>query len=109
MTPPPAITADHLHDAGGEVARTAWQDAVRLAPRSEHDDVAEELKQEFRRGDLDVQRSFARALIELGDAGRDGAHRSRSTGTEPTRLHAAATLRLIKDPESTFILDSGDA
>ena len=104
----PAITAAHLHDSDDDVARTAWRAAVSLAPLSAHDILAHELKQEFGRGDLNVQRSLARALIELGDAGEDVARRFRVTGTEPARLHAAATLRLFEDPESTFFLDPGD-
>lgn len=104
-----AITPEHLHDADDEVARTAWRAAVALAPFEAHADLARELRAEFGRGDLDVQRSLARAFVELGDAGAAVARAVRVGGEPGARMHAAAALRLIEDPESTFFLDPRDA
>lgn len=101
----PAITNDHLHDLDDEVARTAWRAAVGLAPETEHDALAHELKRELGRGDLDVQRSLARALVELGAAGEAVAQASLIDDDPEVRMHAAATIRLIHDPEATFYLD----
>jgi len=105
----PAITSEHLHDPDDEVARTAWRTAVGLAPETEHDALADELKREFGRGDLDVQRSLARALAELGAAGEKAARASLIGDNAAVRTHAAATMRLIHDPEATFYLDPGEA
>lgn len=104
-----AITSEHLHDPDDEVARTAWRASAGLAPYSEWEALANQLKQEFGRGELDVQRSLARALVELGDAGEAVAHASLVAGSSRVRIHAAATLRLINDPDATFYLDSKDA
>lgn len=105
----PAITREHLHDTDDEVARTAWRTAVGLAPQDAHRSLADELKLELGRGDLDVQRSLARAFVELGDLGAKAAQASLLSGNEAARIHAAATLRLIDDPEATFYLDPSDA
>lgn len=104
----PFITVEHLHDEDDEVARTAWRAAVGLAPISAHDSLASELASEFGRGDLDLKRSLARALVELGEPGRLAAVAVRSaaaSAADPAvRLHAEATLRLFEDPEATFYL-----
>ncbi len=101
----PAITVAHLHDADDEVARTAWRTAVGLAPHSKHDALAGDLKHEFGRGDLDVQRSLARAMVDLGDSGEKATREALLAGDPRVRIHAAATLRLIHDPEASFYLD----
>lgn len=103
-----AITDAHLHDADDEVARAAWRVAVGLAPEPAHSALAHALSKELGRGDLDVQRSLARALAELGDAGEGAARASLTAGGAAVRVHAAATLRLIEDPDATFYLDPGD-
>jgi len=105
----PAITDEHLHDPDDEVARTAWRTAVVLAPETEYGALASELKVELGRGDLDVQRSLARAFVELGEAGNEAAHQGRVSGSAAARIHAAATIRLIDDPGATFYLDPGDS
>ncbi|CAG7609851.1 hypothetical protein LEUCIP111803_01249 [Leucobacter soli] len=105
----PAITSEHLHDANDEVARTAWRTAVGLIPDPERGALADELKLEFGRGDIDVQRSLARAFVELGDVGEKAAQASLLAADTAVRMHAAATIRLIDDPEATFYLDPGDA
>ncbi|MFC5337136.1 HEAT repeat domain-containing protein [Leucobacter denitrificans] len=104
----PAITMAHLHDTDDEVARTAWRTATGLAPLQEHDALAGELKHEFGRGDVDVQRSLARAMVDLGDSGEKATREALLAGAPRVRIHASATLRLIHDPEATFYLDPGD-
>lgn len=105
----PSITSEHLHDADDEVARTAWRAAVGLAPETAHETLANELRREFGRGALEVQRSLARALVELGAAGERVAKASLIDPDAAVRMHAAATIRLLRDPEATFYLDPGDA
>lgn len=100
----PSITAAHLHDPNDEVARTAWRAAAGLAPYDENDQLARELAAEFGRGDLPLQRSLARALIELGDAGERATQAALLDERAAVRAHAEATLRLFEDPESTFYL-----
>ncbi|GAB2555041.1 HEAT repeat domain-containing protein [Leucobacter ruminantium] len=102
-----AITPAHLHDADDEVARAAWRTAAGLAPLDTHADLAREFSRELGRGDLDVKRSLSRAFVELGEDAIpalqavtiDAAHDSE------TAQHARATLRLIEDPEATFVLE----
>lgn len=102
-----AITAAHLHDPDDEVARAAWRTAAGLAPLDTHADLAREFSRELGRGDLDLKRSLSRAFVELGEDAIpalqavtiDAAH-----GSE-TAQHARATLRLIEDPEATFVLE----
>lgn len=101
----PAITADHLHDADDEVARTAWRAAASLVPFDERDALAGELAGELGRGGLEVQRSLSRALLELGDAGESVVARAEHAAGEPARAHARATLRLFEDPDATFFLE----
>lgn len=100
------ITPAHLHDPNDEVARTAWRAAVQLAPNGGERALADELASELGRGDIDVQRSLARAFVELGedaDSVLDAATRS---GSWAVRAHAAAAQRIVADPESTFYLDA---
>jgi len=103
----PAITADHLHDPDDEVARSAWRAAASLVPFDERDALAGALAAELGRGDLEVQRSLSRALLELGDAGESAAARAERAAGEPVRAHARATLRLFEDPDAAFFLEAG--
>lgn len=100
----PAVAADHLHDPDDEVARAAWRTAAGLAPEGERDRLATELVAELGRGDLEVMRSLSRAFAELGEAAGP-ALRAAEAGGGAVARHAAATLRLLDDPESTFFLD----
>jgi HEAT repeat protein len=104
-----AITKEHLHDLDDEVARTAWRTAVGLAPHTEHTALANELKLELGRGDLEIQRSLARALGELGESGEKVAQASLLDGNSAVRMHTAAVIRLTHDPEATFYLDPHDS
>ena len=105
-----AITAAHLHDPDIEVARAAWRTAAGLAPEEERPALARELAAELGRGDLDAMRSLSRAFVELGDAAVPAVEAATLGGAEPDAAdpaarHARATLRLIEDPVSTFVLD----
>lgn len=100
-----AITAAHLHDADDEVARAAWLAAAGLAPIDEHAALAEELALEFGRGDLDVMRSLSRAFVELGDAAIPVLSAANDGSDSIAARHARATMRLLEDPEATFVLE----
>lgn len=99
------ITPTHLHDADDEVARAAWRTAVGFVPNGAEPELAQDLAQELGRGDLDVQRSLARAFVELGEAADPVLSSATRSGDAGVRAHAAATLRIAEDPESTFYLD----
>lgn len=102
-----AIRSDHLHDPDDEVARAAWRSAAGLAPEDSAVDLATELALELGRGDLDVHRSLSRAFAELGEAAvrvLEVVERS-TAATGAARVHARATLRLIDDPEASFVLE----
>lgn len=103
----PAITPAHLHDPDDEVARAAWRTAAGLAPHDEHGALARELVRELGRGDLDVKRSLSRSLVELGEAALpalDAVTIEVAADSDIAR-HARATLRLIDDPEASFVLE----
>lgn len=105
----PAITSAHLHDPDPEVARTAWRTAAGLAPAGQRAGLARELVRELGRGDTDLKRSLSRALVMIADAA-DGLLQTAAKDKRPAvRVHARATLRLIADPDSTFVLAPADA
>ena len=97
-----AITDDLLHDEDPEVARTAWRAAVALVPPGEEATLAAQLLVELGRRDFDVQRSLSRALVELGDAAVSGLAAAPTHPDPRVRAHAAATERLLADPDSDF-------
>ena len=100
-----AITSGHLHDADDEVARAAWRTAAGLVPYDERGVLARELALELGRGDLTVMRSLSRAFVELGEAGEPALHAATIAENEVAARHARATLRLLEDPEATFVLE----
>lgn len=99
------ITAEHLHDADDEVARAAWRTAAGLVPYDSREVLARELARELGRGDLTVMRSLSRAFVELGEAGEPALHAATIDENEIAAKHARATLRLLEDPEATFVLE----
>ena len=99
------ITSGHLHDADDEVARAAWRTAAGLVPYGERGVLARELALELGRGDLTVMRSLSRAFAELGEAGEPALHAATIGESEVAAKHARATLRLLEDPEATFVLE----
>lgn len=98
----PAITAELLHDAEDEVARTAWRAAATLVPEAEAARLAEELSSEFARGDYTTQRSLSRALAALGDAAAPVIERAKKHRRAAVRTHAIATEGLMKYPDAGF-------
>lgn len=100
-----SITSGHLHDADDEVARAAWRTAAGLVPYDERGVLARELALELGRGDLTVMRSLSRAFVELGEAGEPALHAATIGENEVAAKHARATLRLLEDPEATFVLE----
>lgn len=97
-----AITPALLHDAEAEVARAAWRAAVVLVPAAEERMLVAELVRELGRGDLEVQRSLSRALVELGDAAVPALATASTVADERVRAHATATEALLRDPDSGF-------
>jgi HEAT repeat protein len=90
----PAITRALRTDADDEVARAAWRAAVVLVPPGSEPGLAEMLATQLGRGNRETQLSLSRALIALGEV------------IEPilraVRQHAAATERLLHDPDAGF-------
>ena len=91
-----------LDDPDVQVARTAWRTAVVLVPAGEQAALAAGLAGQLGRGEADVQRSLSRALAELGAAATAVVEAAAATGAEDVRVHAAATARLIDDPDLDF-------
>lgn len=99
----PAITSALLRDADDDVARSAWRAAVALVPDDQRPSLARDLASQFGRGSRDVQRSLSRALVGLGeDAIAPVLHDALSSPTAIVRAHAAATERLLHDPDAGF-------
>jgi HEAT repeat protein len=99
----PAITRALLRDPNDEVARSAWRAAVALVPEAQKRELAAELGAQFGRGDRDVQRSLSRSLVALGaDAVEPVLHKAMASNDPAIRAHAAATERLLRDPNASF-------
>ena len=103
------ITAEHLHDVDDEVARAAWRAAAGLVPYDEREALARLLVLELGRGDLTVMCSLSRAFVELGEAGLPALLAATLSEGDASReavvKHAQATIRLLEDPEATFVLE----
>lgn len=91
-----------LHDADDEVARTAWRAAVAFVSEEGAADLVADLVTELGRGDHEVRRSLSRALAELGTAAEVALSATASSNSEAVRVHAAATRRLLADPDADF-------
>jgi HEAT repeat protein len=98
----PAITRSLLRDADDEVARSAWRAAVVLAPDGDKPRLAAELAAQLGRGDREVRLSLSRALIALGDAAEPALCAAEASADAAVRAHAAATRRLLDDPDAGF-------
>lgn len=86
----PAITGALIADPDDEVARAAWRTAVALVPPGQESALAGRLASQLGRGGRETQLSLSRAMIGLGDA------------IGPILRHAAATERLLDDPDAAF-------
>ena len=98
----PAITSDLLFDADDDVARAAWRTAAGLVPEANRARLAADLATQLGRGGREVRLSLSRALAMLGDAALPVLAQAGASTNEVVRAHAAATLRLIEDPDAAF-------
>ncbi|BEH02822.1 HEAT repeat domain-containing protein [Brooklawnia propionicigenes] len=98
----PQITDGLLGAPDDEVARAAWRAAVRLVPAGQRANLARRLAGQLGRGGRDVQLSLSRAFVALGAAAEDVLAEAALRGSPVARLHAAATQRLVSDPDSGF-------
>jgi HEAT repeat protein len=98
----PAITSDLLFDADDDVARAAWRTAAGLVPDASRGQLAQDLATQLGRGGREVRLSLSSALAMLGDAALPVLARAGASTDEVVRAHAAATLRLIEDPDAAF-------
>lgn len=105
----PAIAA-RLDDTDPSVVRTAWYAAVAVVPEAERGRLAEKLATRFAWGERDTRLSLSRALVALGaEAIAPVLAAAATSSDEAIRRHAAATERLLADPESGFALDIDEA
>ena len=105
----PYVTDGLLTDADDEVARSAWRAAAVLVPATDVGRLADTLAALFGRGDTATKRSLSRAFVGLGDGARAAVQAATATPDPERRAHAAATVRLMDDPESEFVLDVDEA
>jgi HEAT repeat protein len=98
----PAITRSLLHDADDEVARAAWRAAVVLVPAGEQKWLVTELASQLGRGDREVRLSLTRALVALGEMIVPALEAATVSDDAAVRVHALATKRILRDPESGF-------
>ena len=98
----PAITSDLLFDADDDVARAAWRTAAGLVPEANRARLAADLATQLGRGGRETRLSLSRALAMLGDAALPVLAQADTSTNEAVRAHAAATLRLIEDPDAAF-------
>lgn len=100
----PAVAA-RLDDKDQDVVRTAWYAAVALVPESERGWLAGKLGAHLGQGERDIQLSLSRALVGLGvDAIAPLLAAAAKSSDEAVRQHAAATERLLHDPDFAFAL-----
>jgi HEAT repeat protein len=96
----PAITRELLTDADDEVARSAWRTAVVLVPENDVGRLVEVLATQLGRGGRETRLSLSRALVALGEVIVPTV-RAAMTDVDPRRRqHAAATERLLRNPEA---------
>ncbi|RRR96833.1 HEAT repeat domain-containing protein [Glycomyces terrestris] len=100
----PAVTRDLLRDPNDEVARAAWRAAAALVPDGQERALAAELAAQFGRGDRDVKASLSRVLVALGEAAEPAIRDAMGSGDPLVAAHAAATERLLRDPDAAFEL-----
>ena len=97
-----AVTDAVLRDTDDEVARAAWRAAVVLVPEGGEGALAGALASQLGRGDRSVQLSLSRALAALGEAAGEALAAASTHKEEKVRVHAAATERLMQDPDESF-------
>jgi HEAT repeat protein len=97
-----AITPALMLDADDTVARTAWRAAVVLVPEEHEAALAATLASLLGRGDREVKQSLSYALAGLGDAAWQALTDASTHANPDVRIHAAATSRIIDDPDEGF-------
>lgn len=97
-----SITTALLEDENDDVARAAWRTAATLVPAGHEADLAERLSTQFGRGGRDLQSSLSRAFATLGDPALPVVERAKSAPSPGVRDHAAATERIMLDPDEGF-------
>lgn len=98
----PAVMA-RLDDPDPDVVRTAWYAAVAVAPEDRREWLAGRLAERLGRGEPDAQLSLSRALVSLGEeVVAPILAAAAEHGDAAVRQHAAATQRLLADPDSGF-------
>lgn len=101
----PAV-AERLDDPDQAVRRTAWYAAVALVPAEQQHWLAQQLATRLGQGERDLQLSLSRALVALGpEIVTPLLEAVARHADEVVRAHAAATQRLLEDPDSGFALD----
>lgn len=98
----PALTRALLSDADHEVARAAWRAAVVLVPEGEESALAVVLAAQLGRGNRETQLSLSRALVALGEVTVPALHVAKTAPDPQVRVHALATQRLLRDPDTAF-------
>lgn len=98
----PAMTPELLRDPDDEVARAAWRAAEAVVPEGRERDLAETLATQLGRGGREVQLSLSRALVALGAIIEPILQRAAASGHPVVAAHAAATQRVLEDPEAAF-------
>ncbi|MFD5568276.1 HEAT repeat domain-containing protein [Streptomyces cadmiisoli] len=99
----PAITPALLSDTDDEVARSAWRTAVVLVPEGGESGLAAVLVTQLGRGERETQLSLSRALVALGEVVLPALRAAATTAADPrVRMHALATERLLRDPDTGF-------
>lgn len=98
----PALTRAVLSDADHEVARAAWRAAVVLVPEGEESALAVVLATQLGRGNRETQLSLSRALVALGEVTVPALHVATAAPDPRVRVHALATQRLLRDPDTGF-------
>lgn len=98
----PWITAEFLHDADDDLARTAWRAAAALVPDGEEPQLVEELIKELGRGDSGMRMALSVALLSLGDAAVEPVQRAVKSQDAQVSEHARATELMRTRPELAF-------
>ena len=97
-----AITPALMLDADDIVARTAWRAAVVLVPEEHEAELATTLASLLGRGEREAKQSLSYALAQLGDAAWQALTAASTHANPEVRIHAAATSRIINDPDEGF-------
>ena len=95
-----AIDRDMLHSRDDEVAASAWRAAVILVPDEKRAELATTLAARLGDGDRPLRHSLSRASAALGPAAETPLRTALSSDNAAVRVHAAATQRLLDDPDA---------